>query len=183
VNVKAREARLDGVGRALVAHARPVLALIAPAVVKLVGGPIDHFRRVPGAGFGAAPATDFEQVLEVGVVAEDERELDRAHRVVRQLDALDQVAVDELPAAHVEGQLRIVELAAEGLSGQRKVDLGNVLTRDFARQLAKAARRDLECGARQVAGVVVEEPRLGVILGANVPHRAQDREGGPVAQN
>jgi hypothetical protein len=29
----------------------------------------------------------------------------------------------------------------------------------------------------------VEEARLGVILGADVPHRVQDREGGPVAQN
>ena len=169
VNAKAREARLQLVGRSLVANARSIFVTLAPGVVKLVGGDVDDPRRVQRSASRAAPPAHLEQILEVGLVTEDERQVDRAGVVVGELDALHQILLDELPPSQVKPQLGIVELARRILRAtcERSIceTYSRVTSLDSWRKLAPF---DLERRPGEVAGVVVEEPCFGIDLGADV---------------
>ena len=93
----------------------------------------------------AAPPAHFEQIPEVGLVTEDERQVDRAGVVVGELDALHQIFLDELPPSQMKPQLGIVQLARRIATRHGEIDLRDVLARDFARQLAELAPFDLQC--------------------------------------
>ena len=137
------ETGLDHVGGALVANAGTVLVAVATAIMKLVGGDVDHRRRVHGSADLSMPAPHLEEVLEVRFVVEKERDVDRAGVVVGDLDTLDQILLDELSPAQVKPQLEIVERASrlfDEVVGLIKQSFEPVTMREHARVLLDGGR-------------------------------------------
>ena len=68
-------------------------------------------------------AAHLEHVGEVGAHAQLEPELDRPPQMIGDDQLLDERAVEQLLAPHVQEVLRIVEETAELAIGQRQIDL------------------------------------------------------------
>ena len=113
-------------------------------------------------------------------MTEHQDELDGALRVIRELDLLDHVFVDELSSPQVKRQLRIIELSPDGLAREREIDLRDVLAGHLARKLAEGRPLDLEGRAREVARIGVKEPRFGVVFAANVARGRSTAKAAPL---
>src|SRR5690606_26170085 len=95
------DAGLDVVGSPAESDEGAVRVAVEPVVGELVGRDVDDAWRMQRTSPRTSLAAHFEEVGEVGLVAKDERHGERPRGVVRELDALDHVVVDELASPQV----------------------------------------------------------------------------------